>query len=882
MKKRNRIVACILGTTLSALCVFPLQSLAAGANPAGAKITYDARKDGEHAAVLRISAQVEGRRISAGDLSLELPRMLRVDSKKQAVTEKGELTFDLRITKSARAAAPVTGDAHAPSGAILLLAAALVAAGGGALVFRKKGTGGRFLCLVAAGSLVTLSAVSGYGAQAAEGYAHTEPVAYTITIGGEAYEIKGSLSYDLEQPQTGRITEPTDRTDAGRTTEPTDKTDAETTTEPADRAGAETTTEPADRADAGTTTEQADRADAGTNTEPADRADAGTNTEPTDRADAGTDPIDIKRERGIASLEKLNANPMHRMQVAYDIEKEDPQADITPEELVNVTRLDLTAMDLEDYDFLYLMPRLTELSLGNNIHFDDEAMPVLSDLVHLTKLTLAGTDISDLTPLGDLIHMESLNISETNVRSLAPLAGMKKLKSLTAFELAEEDESPDQAFDFSVLPGFADMEELDVTGIPLSDLSFASGMPRLRRLAIDETGITDLSPLRDKTMLEELRAGGNQVEDVSPLSGLSHLRTLELKNNQIEEIAPLSHLTALETLALEHNRIGDLSGLGALQALTNLTLDDNRIGDVSPLAHLTALENLRLNDNQIADVTPLAHLTALRGLELRGNRITDVSALGQVTHLQSLLLSGNRIKDLSGLQPLWNGADGADRTILAEDESAELTIDRANLDRPVPLLGAGYTYGDLPEGMTVDENGALVAEPDAGTADEVQVTFALAPGQAGDGLHSSYNKKHTGTLRLLFTGERATAPKASLRPMTAEVEEREYDGSYDGDPIYPYNGSTTVKIAVSGEGLTRELLADRSQVSIHVASEGKEEFDTQQWYAQELGGTLYIRIKTGSLEKDPAYSARSPYPRTKFVIRINGYEEKEVYVRYAL
>jgi hypothetical protein len=198
----------------------------------------------------------------------------------------------------------------------------------------------------------------------------------------------------------------------------------------------------------------------------------------------------------------------------------------------------------------------------------------------------------------------------------------------------------------------AEVEEIDLSGLEISNSDHLSWLPLLKnltRLDLGKNKITDISPISSLTKLTVIILFENRLTDLSPLASLTKLTSIHLNGNQIIDISPLASLTNLTAIFLGNNQITDISPLASLTKLTTVELGRNRISDVSPLASLVNLTTIWIRQNQINDASPFASLTNLTTVDLYDNQISDVSPFASLTNLTSLSLANNRVTDISSL-----------------------------------------------------------------------------------------------------------------------------------------------------------------------------------------------------------------------------------------
>ena len=258
---------------------------------------------------------------------------------------------------------------------------------------------------------------------------------------------------------------------------------------------------------------------------------------------------------------------------------------------------------------------------------DADTDPItLEEMETLITLRASNRGIQDLTGLQHAINLEEMWISGNPVSDISPLAKLTNFIGLHAWETLISDLAP--------LAGLKKLRWLDFGRTPSDrnrglDLTPLSGITSLKKLTFYACGIKDITPLADLTGLTQLRVGGNrEISDASPVAGLINLEHLDFHHDSISDLSPLAELTNLKSLNLYDNRlITDLSPLAGLTSLTELHLGNNMISDMSPLARLTNLIRLRLSQNMISDVSPLAGLINLEILHLHTNLIYDISDL---------------------------------------------------------------------------------------------------------------------------------------------------------------------------------------------------------------------------------------------------------------
>lgn len=130
----------------------------------------------------------------------------------------------------------------------------------------------------------------------------------------------------------------------------------------------------------------------------------------------------------------------------------------------------------------------------------------LSDLTHLTELTLLENNVADISFITSLKRLTEIDIS-TNSR-LVDIGPLSALKNLNNVELAYNR---------------------------ISDISPLTNLKKLRWLDLDQNHIEDISPLAELKLLSNLTLSNNPIKDFTPLQKLTSLNTLWINNTPISE-----------------------------------------------------------------------------------------------------------------------------------------------------------------------------------------------------------------------------------------------------------------------------------------------------------------------------------------------------------
>lgn len=346
----------------------------------------------------------------------------------------------------------------------------------------------------------------------------------------------------------------------------------------------------------------------------------------------------------------------------------EPAASYTQAQLVSLERLDCSSDDFS-----------TEV---NN----------LTGLEHATNLATFSVygNLTDISPLAAL-PLTDLTIASYSDQpfDMSPLAGKTSLVSLHYYA-----DNPEP------LPGFPNLEELDLNGVPLSVIS-TSALPSLTKLA---------------------QYGGASPADLSALSNLPELTTLNLRGNDLTSIPSSLSLPKLEEADFSANEISDISALPSMPALERLDLSWNQLTEL-PTLNLPKLDWLGLAHNRISSISANSNLPELNAISLVANQLTNIGPLKSYPSLSVVFVKKNHITDLSNLGASYpfKGQLHA-RTQYLTDRSA-----RACTLVPLPAVkGASDSrhpiVWELPAGAV--RSGSNVILPDTSGEDGYRMAFS--------------------------------------------------------------------------------------------------------------------------------------------------------------
>ena len=317
-----------------------------------------------------------------------------------------------------------------------------------------------------------------------------------------------------------------------------------------------------------------------------------------------------------------------------------------------------------NWGFLTDLTHLTELTImGYNL---SDVAP-FQHLTNLEKLSLASNNIVDVSPLQHLTNLRKLNLGNNNIVDVSPLQHLTNLRALYLSQNNIVDFSPIENILSNVWSKTIDTQGPQSVEIPDAGLRAVveealnkeageeitrEDMEGLTSLDASNRGIKDLFGIHHARNLTRLDLSDNQITTLIHIDVLERLTYLDLSGNAIAALTSFGEWGHLTHLDLSRNQLASVSLLSDLTTLRTLDVADNDISDVWHLDKLTQLETLDAANNQIADVTRLETLTALKTLNVVGNQIADVSPIAALTQLTRLFLSNNPASDFSSLYEL--------------------------------------------------------------------------------------------------------------------------------------------------------------------------------------------------------------------------------------
>ncbi len=387
-----------------------------------------------------------------------------------------------------------------------------------------------------------------------------------------------------------------------------------------------------------------------------------------------------------------------------------PQGDIFPEEVAEITSLNLYGLKIWDISSLALMPKLKKLNINKNgrpIVWSDPAIEravrnVLGkpegvigvcEVQEIVRLPILDPVIEDISSLALMPKLKVLDFEDNSLASIdlreagliyegeaqkkttqsdpKRLAQQKALQqealqALDDFEKADlkaaaEPQKPMTTEERrSVFRSLMKEVESTVAKIPKVDISKkASPAPRPVKEKPEPLSADSLPQdfedykIKVSSKVEKaLRSALKKPEGNIYYSDLFLLTYLQINSEGLSDVEFLKYTPNLQHLDLSYNSISNIAPVGELTQLTELHLGLNEISDISPLANLPHLKILELFSNRIEDISVLTNMQELELLNLRANRVNNIQPLANLTQLNWLSLENNQLDNVEALASL--------------------------------------------------------------------------------------------------------------------------------------------------------------------------------------------------------------------------------------
>lgn len=211
-------------------------------------------------------------------------------------------------------------------------------------------------------------------------------------------------------------------------------------------------------------------------------------------------------------------------------------------------------------------------------------------------------------------------------------------------QVAVDIHGESQYSDLTPLSKMTYLNELDLSGTPISDLSDLRNLSNLIKLNISDTKITDLSPLQYLINLKEIKFNNTKVSNISSLSNNSSLEIVEMNNTLVSDIFPLARLTTLTRLKMNKTNVNDISALANNKNLVIISFHDTKVSSCEILKNFQNLEMVGMNNTKISDIQHLNGLKKLRNIFIENTSVHNISCLTAIEQMERIYCDGSKIE----------------------------------------------------------------------------------------------------------------------------------------------------------------------------------------------------------------------------------------------
>ena len=244
----------------------------------------------------------------------------------------------------------------------------------------------------------------------------------------------------------------------------------------------------------------------------------------------------------------------------------------------------------------------------------------LTLLKNLKRLTFAGNQITDITPLFELSSLEVLWLYCNPIRSLEGIEALQNLESI--------DVSNTEISDITPLLEIPSLYSIDISNTYVSSIDGIENLPHLIDLRISGTNVSDVSALKklDYSFSNwsggfTLFVGSSYIRDYSALQSIPSFKELAIISRRSDLYLPYLEGKSVQRLILEESDIRSVDELRGIQDLEELEL--------SYSSQLVSLDGLEVHSK----------LTGIRLTECTG--VEDYSVLLELPYLKLLCISAN-------------------------------------------------------------------------------------------------------------------------------------------------------------------------------------------------------------------------------------------------
>lgn len=357
-------------------------------------------------------------------------------------------------------------------------------------------------------------------------------------------------------------------------------------------------------------------------------------------------------------------------------------------EMTSIDTLDLSGNQfIQKIEPLSQLLDLRRLSIA---HTEVVDLSPLRNLTNLVNLNIAHTKTTDLSALRYCLSLERLNLSHTDVDSVNVLSRLVNLNSL--------DLSGTDIADFSPLADIHKLKTLNLSRTPIHSVDMIDSLSNLQTLDISHTKVDTLSALASLKKLEVLNLDSLPIQSIDALSSLTSLRILQMNHTRLRKLEPLLNLNKLQRVYCDNTRIDqkiadaftsqrpnvliifdseDLRGwwsdipnvwkdvlsraarismkptkeeLARITNLDSINLSNyTTIKNLQPLTRLLKLQVVIAHHTGIRNLEPLRNLDQLRTVDISNTEVNDITVLAKHQNLQSLLADETQVSRIDTL-----------------------------------------------------------------------------------------------------------------------------------------------------------------------------------------------------------------------------------------
>lgn len=241
-----------------------------------------------------------------------------------------------------------------------------------------------------------------------------------------------------------------------------------------------------------------------------------------------------------------------------------------------------------------------------------------TDILAVTELNLSRMNLTDISDLERFTNLVNLDLVENCLIDLSPLAGLKNLRRLAAGNdpfLSEEDRA----------------KRLGINHF--TDYSFLASLPNLVDVDFTATGDNNIEYAQYLPNVEEFRAYCNPITDISPLIHCKKLHQSYFYDCPITDISVYRHLPGTFGIAVNCTGVSDITPLAGKKNFSYLDAHDAEIEDISSLADFESMRYITLARNKIRDFSSLRGKT-IGWLTLSGNPVDKGHLLDVLGNMQ--------------------------------------------------------------------------------------------------------------------------------------------------------------------------------------------------------------------------------------------------------